>query len=303
MAPADNRRGILAMLAAMLFFITNDTLLKLASASLPPGEIMAVRGAFATMMALCIVAATGELRNVKKLASPFVMLRAALESCVAFLFITSLAHLPIANITAITQSTPILMTIAMVALGLERVRWRRWTAILVGFIGVIVIVRPGPEGFNVYALVAVAAAVLVAGRDLATRFVPGEVPSTVVTLSTTSAVGLAGLVAGLGETWHWLGSHELAYILGAAVLVTLGNLAVIVAFRGTDVSVVAPFRYSVILWAILSGFVVFGELPDPTAFVGIALIVGSGVYMIHREQVRRRQTLGAGAALKVREAA
>ncbi|HEX8662579.1 MAG TPA: DMT family transporter [Beijerinckiaceae bacterium] len=302
MSPAANRRGILAMLAAMLCFITNDTLLKLASASLSPGQIMAVRGAFATMMALGIVAAMGQLRSVPKLASPFVLLRAGLESCVAFLFITSLAKLPIANITAITQSTPILMTLAMVVLGLERVRWRRWTAILVGFVGVLVIVRPGPEGFNLYALVALAAAVLVAARDIATRFVPGEVPSTVVTLSTTSAVGLAGLVAGLGETWHWLAPREFAFILGAAVLVTLGNLAVIVAFRGTDVSVVGPFRYSVILWAILSGFVVWGELPDATAFIGIALIVGSGIYMIHREQVRQRQALRA-AALEVREAA
>jgi len=298
MSPAANRRGILAMLAAMFFFITNDTLLKLASASLQPGQIMAVRGVFATMMALGIVAATGELRNVKRLASPFVLLRAGLESCVAFLFITSLAQLPIANITAITQSTPILMTLAMVMLGLERVRWRRWTAILTGFLGVLVVVRPGAEGFNVYALVALAAAVLVAARDIATRFVPGEVPSTVVTLSTTSAVGLAGLIAGLGESWHWLSPRELAFILGAAVLVTLGNLAVIVAFRGTDVSVVGPFRYSVILWAILSGFLVWGELPDAIAFVGIALIVGSGVYMIHREQVRQRQALRA-AALEV----
>jgi drug/metabolite transporter (DMT)-like permease len=286
MSPAANRRGILAMLAAMLCFLSNDTLLKLASASLQPGEIMAVRGAFATMMALGIVAATGGLRHVKKLGSPFVLLRAGLESCVAFLFITSLAQLPIANITAITQSTPILMTLAMVMLGLERVRWRRWTAILTGFAGVLVIVRPGIEGFNVYALVAVAAAVLVAARDIVTRFVPGEVPSTVVTLSTTSAVGLAGFVAGLGESWHWLAPREFVFILGAAVLVTLGNLAVIVAFRGTDVSVVGPFRYSVILWAILSGFAVWGELPDPIAFVGIALIVGSGVYTARRAGLR-----------------
>ncbi|MDF3060299.1 MAG: hypothetical protein K0S06_408 [Microvirga sp.] len=303
MSPKNNRRGIVAMLLAMCFFIANDSLLKLASASLPPGQIMAVRGLFATTMALCIVAGMGQLGSVRKLGSPFVLLRAGLESGVAFLFITSLAHLPLANITAITQSTPILMTLAMVMLGLERVRWRRWAAIVVGFLGVLVVVRPGPEGFNVYALLALAAAVLVAGRDLATRFVPAAVPSTVVTLSTTSAVGLAGVVFGFAEAWQALPLRELAYIIGAAVLVTLGNLAVIVAFRETDVSVVAPFRYSVILWAILSGLVIFGELPDPTAFLGIALIVGSGVYMIHREQVRQREAERAeAAALRTREA-
>jgi drug/metabolite transporter (DMT)-like permease len=303
MPPRNNRRGIVAMLLAMCFFIANDTLLKLASASLPPGQIMAVRGLFATTMALCIVAGMGQIGHLKRLGSPFVLLRAALESGVAFLFITSLAHLPLANITAITQSTPILMTLAMVMLGLERVGWRRWTTIVVGFLGVLVVVRPGAEGFNVYALLALAAAILVAGRDLATRFVPSDVPSTVVTLSTTSAVGLAGVVFGMGEAWQALAVRELAFVVGAAVLVTLGNLGAIVAFRETDVSVVAPFRYSVILWAILSGLVIFGELPDPTAFLGIALIVASGVYMIHREQVRQRAALRAEEALRAREAA
>jgi drug/metabolite transporter (DMT)-like permease len=302
MSPRNNRRGIIAMLLAMAFFITNDSLLKLASATMPPGQIMAVRGVLATAIALSIVWATGQLGSVRKLASPFAALRGVIEAIVAFLFISSLPHLPIAIITAIVQSTPLILTLAMVALGLERVRWRRWSAIVVGFVGVLVIVRPGPEGMNLYALVALAAAVLVAGRDLATRFVPADVPSSVVALASTAAVGLAGLVAGLGESWPALGARELAYIGGAALLVTLGNLANIVAFRDTDVSVVAPFRYSVILWAILLGFVIFGELPDPTAIVGIALIIASGVYTLHREQVRQREAARI-AAIEASEAA
>src|SRR5829696_4660753 len=277
MPPRNNRRGIVAMLLAMSFFIANDSLLKLASA-------------------------TGQLGSLRKVASPFGVLRAGLEAVVAFLFISSLPHLPIAIITAIVQSTPLIMTLAMVVLGLERVRWRRWSAIVVGFLGVLVIVRPGPAGLNIYALAALAAAVLVAGRDLATRFVPADVPSTVVALASTAAVGLAGLLAGLGETWPPLGGREMSYIIGAGILVTLGNLANIMAFRNTDVSVVSPFRYSVILWAILSGFVIFGELPDPTAVIGIALIIASGVYTIHRENVRQREAARL-AALEASEAA
>jgi drug/metabolite transporter (DMT)-like permease len=261
---------------------------------------MAVRGFFATAIALSIVAGTGQLKSLTKLASPFGMLRGCLEAVVAFLFISSLPHLPIAIITAIVQSTPLIMTLAMVMLGLERVGWRRWSAIVVGFLGVV---RPGPAGLNIYAFLALAAAVLVAGRDLATRFVPADVPSTVVALASTAAVGIAGVLVGFGETWPPLATRELSYILGAAVLVTLGNLFNIIAFRDTDISVVAPFRYSVILWAILSGLVIFGELPDPTAFVGIALIVASGVYTIHREQVRQREAVRSEAALRTREAA
>jgi drug/metabolite transporter (DMT)-like permease len=125
----------------------------------------------------------------------------------------------------------------------------------------------------------------------------------VVALVSTAAVGLAGVLAGLSETWPPLAARELSYILGAAVLVTLGNLFNIIAFRDTDVSVVSPFRYSVILWAILSGLVIFGEWPDATALIGIALIVASGVYTIHREQVRQREAVRAEAALRAREAA
>ena len=302
MPPADNRRGILAMLAAMFCFITNDTLLKLASASYPPGQIMAFRGALASALALAIVASLGQLRQLGALASPFVLVRAGLESGVAFLFITSLARLPIANVTAITQSTPILMTLMTVVLGIERVRWRRWSAILVGFAGVLLIVKPTPAGFNLYALIALAAAALVAARDLATRFIGEEVPSPVVTFSTTASVCLAGLVAGMGEGWQPLG-REALFLVGAAVLVTLGNLAIIVAFRNTEVSVVSPFRYSVILLAILSGFLVFGELPDAAAIAGIALVVGSGIYTIHREQVRLREAAHGATRAAVREAA
>lgn len=296
MIPKDNRRGIVAMLLAMAFFVVNDSLLKLAAATAPAGQIMAVRGLFATAMAVAMVAAAGELRSIRKLASPFAALRACLEATVAFLFISTLPHLPLAIITAIVQSTPLIMTLVMVVLGLERVGWRRWSAIIVGFVGVLLVVRPGAEGFDIHALVALGVALLVTARDLATRFIPPDVPSTVAALASTAAVGLAGLLAGLGETWPPLPAQELSYIVGAAILVTLGNLANIIAFRGTDVSVVAPFRYSVILWAILLGLAVFGELPGAGAFAGIALIVASGVYTIHREHARRREAARAAGA-------
>ena len=289
------------MVAAMCFFVANDTLLKLASPSVPPSQLMAVRGLFAVAVAFTMVAVSGQLGEIRKLVSLPVVLRAGLEASLAFLFITSLARLPIANITAITQSTPIIVTLMTVLLGIERVGLRRWSAILVGFVGVLLIVRPSPEGFDIYALVALAAAILIAVRDLVTRSIAPGVPSTVVALSTTAVVGLAGGLLGFAESWSRLGLREMGLIAGAGVFVTLGNLAVIVAFRDTDVSVVSPFRYSVILLAILSGLLVFGELPDLWAAVGIGLVIASGVYTIRREQARLRE---AGAArLACRDAA
>jgi drug/metabolite transporter (DMT)-like permease len=277
------------MLASMTFFVFGDTVLKLAAASYPPGQIMAVRGIFAVLITLAFMTAVAQLGEFRAVFSRLVVLRAVLEAAIAFLFITSLAVLPLADITAIVQSTPIILTFMAVVLGIEQVGWRRWSAILCGFVGVLLIVKPGQAGFDIYALIAFATAVLIAWRDLVTRAIGAHVPSSVITFATTFAVALAGFVVGLVEDWQPIGVPEAALLLAAAVLVTLGNATIVMAFRNTDVSVVSPFRYSNVPFAILLGFVVFGELPDLMSFAGIALIIASGLYTIHREQVRRRR--------------
>jgi drug/metabolite transporter (DMT)-like permease len=286
---AANRRGILAMLAAMALFIANDTLVKLATATYPPGQVMAVRGVFASAFALALVLARGETRRIATIAGPVVLLRAVFEASVAVLFITTLGKLPLANLTAIMQATPIMMTACTVVLGIERVGWRRWTAILVGFAGVLLIVRPTLSGFNLYAGLALAAAALVTCRDLATRWIGDTVPTVVVTLSTTTTVALCGALLGTQEVWHPLAWREVGFLAGAAVLVTLGNIGIVMAFRGVEISVVSPFRYSIILFSIGLGLVVFDELPDAISGAGILLIVLSGVYAIHRQRVRERE--------------
>ncbi len=292
----DNRRGIIAMLLAMAFFVTNDAIVKLASATFPTSQIMAVRGIFASLFALGLVVALREARSLRKLASPLVALRAALEAIVSFLFLTALALLPLANVSAIMQATPIILTLMSIAIGIERVGWRRWLAILTGFLGVLLIVRPGAEGFNIYAVIALSAAFLVAVRDLVTRRIGEEIPSIVVALSTTVAVGLSGFVVALvkGDEWAPFFIVETNMLLIAAVLVTLANLAIVMAFRNTDVSVVSPFRYSVVVLAIILGYLFFDELPDLLALGGIVLIVGSGIYTIHRENRMRREIAAAG---------
>ncbi len=288
---AANRRGIIAMLASMTFFVFGDTVLKLAAANYPPGQIMAVRGVFAVAIAFGFIVASGQLGELHRVRSRLVVVRAALEAAVSFLFITSLAVLPLADITAIVQSTPILLTFIAVVLGLEQVGWRRWSAIVCGFLGVLLIVKPSPAGLDIYALVAFATAALIAARDLVTRSISAHVPSLVITFSTTLAVTLVGFMAGIGEDWQPVGSFEAGLLLAAAVLVTLGNLTVVMAFRDTDVSVVSPFRYSNVPLAILLGFFVFGELPDLMSVAGIVLIIASGLYTIHREHARRHQAL------------
>lgn len=294
---ADNRRGILAMLAAMALFVGNDTFLKLASSAYPPGQIMAVRSVIASLIALGLVAAMGAGRDLAKALRPIVMLRAAIEATVAFTFITAISQLPLALVTAILQSTPIIMTLIAVILGLEVVGWRRWAAICIGFAGVLLIVRPSTEGLEPAVLFALASATLVAFRDLLTQRIGPDVPSVVITFATTVSVGIAGLiltlVGGQSAAFRPLAMTETLYLVGAALFVTIGNYAIIAAFRNTEVAVVGPFRYSVIIWAIAMGFIVWGELPDMIAVIGIVLIVAAGLYTIHRERIRARALTSA----------
>lgn len=281
-----NRRGILAMLAAMTLFTLNDALLKLAAADLPAGQIMAARGVFGSLIALALVLATGEARRLRELRSPIVAARALVEGAVVFTFITALGHLPLANVTAILQATPIVLAVLAVLLGLERVGWRRWAAILVGFAGVLLVVKPSPGGFNLFAGLALVSATLVAVRDLVTRYIGGHIPTVVITLATTVLVTLLGCALSAAEEWRPLSSTAVLLLGLAALFVTFGNLAIIEAFRVGEMAVVSPFRYAVILTSLAAGFAVFGEVPDPISVAGIALIVLSGLYTIHREQVR-----------------
>lgn len=297
--PQENRRGIAAMMATMALWCANDTLVKMATQTWSAGQVMTVRSLFAGIMALAIVAADGALGKLRLLADRHVVIRAAVDTVIAATFITAIAHMPLATITVIGQSSPIAMTLLAVLLGLERVGWRRWAAIVVGFLGVVVVIRPGAAPFDVYTALALICALLVCVRDLLTRRISAAVPSVVIALSATVAVGTFGIAWGIagalaGSPWQPLAAREVIILACAGVLVTIGNYANVLAYRRADVAVVMPFRYSVILWAIVLGYLVFGELPDATALVGAALIVASGVYTIHRE--RRRAAMDARKA-------
>jgi drug/metabolite transporter (DMT)-like permease len=294
-----NHRGILAMLAAMTLFTANDTLVKIAAADLPPGQIMAVRGVFAVLVVFALVIGRSEFRHLRELRQPIVLFRAVLEAVVAFLFITSLTRLPIANANAILLTAPIILTALAVALGLEQVGWRRWSAVVVGFAGVLFVVKPSLSGMNPYAALALGSAILVAVRDLMTRRVDSAVPSAVITLATTLAVTLGGFCLWLTEAWRPLTGREVALLGAAAAFVGFGSLAIIKAMRIGEMSVVSPFRYTIVLTTLVVGYAVFGDWPDLYACLGIGLIVASGLYTLHREQMRLKNAMTAQARVAV----
>ncbi len=283
---AANRRGIGAMVSAMALFVANDVLVKLASTYFPVGQLMAIRGAFACLFALAVVVALKNTVALPLILRPIVLLRGFTEGIIALMFITALKHLPIGNITAILMAASLIVIVLAVMLGLETVGWRRWAAVMVGFIGVLIMLRPSGDGLNWYSLLALGSATLVAVRELITKRLGPDIPSTIVALATTIATGLTGFLVSFTDVWQPLLLSHVLYLVGAAVFVALGNLAIIMAYRGTDVSVVSGYRYCIVVFAMILGYVVWGDVPDIWALLGSALIVGSGLYTLHRQRVR-----------------
>ncbi|MCU4182151.1 DMT family transporter [Bosea sp. BH3] len=283
---AENRRGIVFMLAAMSLFVVNDALMKLARETYPAGQALTLRATFAIVVGFALVFAAREGDRLAMAFRPRVLLRGMLESIGALTFSWSLGLMPLANITAINMASPLLIVAIAVLLGMERVGWRRALALTVGFIGVLLVVRPGADSFNAAALVAVVSVFLTSGRDLTTRSIGDDVPSTVVSLTTTVLVGVVALGYGLTEEWQPIWRLESIYVALAAVLVTIGTFFIISAFRRTDVGVISQYRYTVIIFATLLGYFVWGDVPDLLAFAGIGLIIGSGLYTMHRQRVR-----------------
>lgn len=289
-----NVRGMLQLTASSCIFTLSDTLMKLSTAYWPVSQSMSFRGVVAVLLSLGLVVGPGKLSDLRGLGNPLVLLRTVSEGLLALSFILALSLMPIADLTSILMLSPLVIT-AIVALFFgERVGWRRWSAIFVGFLGMLLVIQPGgmarPESYQFAVLLGLGAVAGVAARDLLTRKLEASVPSNVVMLASAIGGGVAGLLLAPIETWRpWAMTPAIA-LCGAAILVTAANYLLILACRGVDLSVVAPFRYSAVIFAIVMGALVFGEIPNPLAFAGMAVIVASGIYLMHRERVRRRRS-------------
>ncbi len=273
------------MALAMFGFTTNDAITKGLTDTFSLAQIIAVRGLFATMLMACLAWYRGAFAQPALALNPLVVARAFTEVGATLLFLTALAHMPLANISAVLQSLPLAVTMGAALFFGERVRWRRWLAITIGFAGVLVIVRPGLEGFNAYSLLVLCCVCFAAARDLITRQIPDAVPSLLVSVVTAGLLTVVGsaLIIPLGG-WAPMQPLDLGKLALAAVLLMIGYQFIIVAMRMGDISFVAPFRYTALLWAVTLGILMFGEWPDEAILAGAALVVGSGLYSLYRER-------------------
>ena len=286
------------MAAAMAGFTLNDAITKTVSAEMNFGQVMLVRGLFAIVLIAALALHQRALRPLRTLMMKPVVLRVAGEVGGTILFLAAIVNLPLANATAILQVLPLAITLgAALAFG-EPVGWRRWLAIAAGFIGVLIIVRPGVEGFNQFSLFALVSVIFCAIRDLATKRIPAPIPSLFVTLLTTVSVTIAGaaILVPLGG-WTPPSGRALALLAFAATLLLIGYQCIIMALRIGDISAAAPFRYSALLWAMLLGYLVFGDRPDAMMVTGAAIIVLSGLYAFYRESVLARPVAASTTGL------
>ena len=282
-----NLRGIALIIAAMAAFCLNDTLTKSTFGELPMGEIITVRGIFANLILAPVVLMTFGLTRIMRSYSVPVMVRNASEIASVFLFLGALFRLPIANVTAILQTLPLTMTAAAAILFGERVGWRRWTAAAVGLSGVILIIQPGSVEFSWWYLSAIAAVCFITSRDIATRYIATTTPTLIITFITALVVTLAGAAIGVTETWVIPQTMTLVRLAAAAVFVLIGYYCLIECWRGTEISVIAPFRYSIVIWAMVFGYAFLGEIPNLTTVLGSAVVVAAGLYTFHREHVKK----------------
>jgi len=272
-----NRRGIQLMVLAMTAFILNDALVKVVSQSLPAGQLIFVRGVIATGLVLLIVRAGGASLQPDVLRHPWVLARAVTDAAATVSYLLSLFHLPIANATAINMATPLVITLlAGVMLG-ERVGPRRWLLIGTGFAGVLLVVQPGPDGFNAWGWLCVGSTVLNAVRDLITRRIPPQVPSGTVALASAIAVTLLASLLMLPERWVPMQATHWGLLAAAATFLAMAYRLTVSATRSGELSVVAPFRYSALLLAVVLGWAVWGDVPNALAWAGIVLILAAGV--------------------------
>jgi drug/metabolite transporter (DMT)-like permease len=278
------------MLLAMACYVLNDALIKLAAARYGTGQILLLRGSLASMMLLAVVARARLHHAWRQTLRPIVALRALLEITTAATSVAALSRMPLSTVTSIMMIAPLIVAAVSMATGREPRRLDRVLAATAGFVGVLMVVRPSSAVDLPGLALALACAASLAGRELVNRAIPLDVPSLLVASVTTLAVTLAGAAMATLEVRAPTDPRTLTWMVGAAVFTAVGNSAVVAATRRADLSVVAPFRFSNIVWALVLGFAVWNEVPDWRALIGIALVAGSGACVLRST----RRAPGAG---------
>src|SRR5437588_6017785 len=293
----ENLRGIMLMVAARLVFAGSDTFTKLASEGLPASEVVVLRNAVSLPIVFFMAWRLGGLRHLSAFGDRVVLSRSVLEGTGTLAFVAALPYVMLGQSAVILLTVPIILVALSALVFKEEVGWRRWTAIFVGFGGVVMVAGPFGGRPTFYLLLTQFTAVAWAIRDLITSRIVGRIPTATVALINTVVVGLLAVPGALFQEWRGFGAQEALYLLGSGSLVAVANFLYIDALRTGAIAVVAPFRYTAALWATIAGFIVWGDIPDFWGVVGTFFIIGSGLYTFYRElEVAKARSLEAIAS-------
>lgn len=291
----DNTRAALFMLVGSSAFAVNDTFLKLLGAELSAFQILAMRGAIVTaLFGVLVWRSRVTFAQLNPRDRRLLLVRSAAEAMAAYFFFNALFNMPLANVTAILQVVPLAVALAAWVFLREPLGWRRLSAILVGFCGVLLIVRPGGADFGLPSVFALLTVVMVTIRDLSTRVMAKNIPSSLVACTTALGVTLFGLAGAVTETWVVPSPVAWGWLAGTVVFSFIGYYLIVLAMRTGELTFVAPFRYAGLLSALILGWLVLDEWPDSLTFVGGAVVVITGIYTLYRER-RQKQRMAAAS--------
>lgn len=291
----NNVNGILLVVGAMAAFALEDMFIKHLSVSVPTGQIMVVLGIVCGLV-FALMAVTTRKRIFEAAAwRGLPLIRAVTEGVGAVAFVTALSLVDLSTVAAVFQAMPLVVTMGAALFLGEQVGWRRWSAIGVGFVGVLMIIRPGLDGFQPETLFVVASVIAIAARDLITRRLDVRVASAVVAMQAYLAVAIAGvaLIVLNGQPVVAMGAGQFGPFLGAITFGVLGYYGIVTAMRVGDASALTPFRYTRLVFSIAAGMLMFGERPDQMTLAGATLIIGSGLYTFLRERRLAQQVVAA----------
>ncbi|MGX9120793.1 DMT family transporter [Mesorhizobium sp. BHbsci] len=287
-------RGPLFMILSTGSYVVNDTMMKLATVGLPPYQVLFLRGTAATLWGIPLLLSLGYAKQIPLILDRRVLQRNLLELAAILCYVVALANMQIADSTALGQITPLLMLIGSSVLFRERIGGARTALIGLGFIGAVMVAQPTMQGISIYALLALGNAAFAAARDLAGRRIAADVPGMIVAISAVVVVLVGSGAAHLmSERWVMPETHHLLLMAGAGLFLIFGHFFIFMAYRAGPTSVVAPFYYCFTVWAVISGLVVFQQLPNAAAIGGILLVVASGLTIVSLDERRRRLTVVA----------
>ncbi len=280
------------MVLSMLGFAFEDMLIKIAARQASVAQILFILGFTGGLFFVWMARWRGERLTRAIITDKLLLARTASEVFGTFGFVMALALIPLSNASAILQAVPLVVTMGAALLLKEAVGWRRWTAVCVGFAGVLLIIQPGSDGFDSNSLFALMGVLGLGGRDILTRKVPRHVPTTWISAQAFFAVALLGLAMLYGpQDWNAMSYATLGLLLTASLIGIVAYFAITTAAPIGESSAIAPFRYSRLIFALMIGYWVFGERPDTYMLVGSLILISTGIYAIYRERVVARRSM------------